>query len=77
VTTNQSGRLILKAITTLAVGALVMLPLAAMPAMAQSNAAPSDPRITGNQGGTVTTPSGKKVQAPPRPAPGSKGSDAN
>ena len=65
----------MKTITTLAFAAFAVLSFAAMPAMAQSNAAPSDPRITGNQGGTVTTPSGKKVQAPPRPAPGSKGSD--
>ena len=76
-TTNRSGRLTLKTFTTLAFAAVAVFSLAAMPAMAQSNAAPSDPRITGTQGGTVTTPSGKKVQAPPRPAPGSKGSETN
>ena len=54
-----------------------VLSLAAMPAMAQSNAAPSDPRITGMQGGKVTTQDGKTVEAPPQPAPGNKGSDGS
>ena len=65
----------MKIITTLALAAFAVLPFAATPVMAQSNGAPSDQNITGTQGGTVTTPSGKKVQAPPRPAPGSKGTD--
>lgn len=65
----------MRSIKTFAFAAFSVLSLAAMPAMAQSNAAPSDPRITGTQGGKVTSQSGKTVEAPPRPAPGSKGSD--
>ena len=65
----------MRSIKTVAFTAFTVLSLAAMPVMAQSNAAPSDPRITGTQGGKVTTQTGKTVQAPPRPAPGSKGSD--
>jgi hypothetical protein len=48
---------------------------AALPAMAQSNAAPGNPTVTGYQGGKITTPEGKTVYAPPRPAPGSNGGD--
>ncbi len=55
--------------------AFTALPLAAMPAMAQSNAAPGNPAVTGSPGGTVTTESGKKVQAPPQPPEGSKGGE--
>jgi hypothetical protein len=74
-TFNASGRPTLKTITTLALAAFTVLPLAATPVMAQSNGAPSDQNVTGTQGGTVTTQSGKTVQAPPAPPPGSKGSD--
>ena len=72
---TETGRATLRSIKTLAFAAVAVLSLAAMPAMAQSNAAPSDPRISGTQGGKVTTQTGKTVQAPPRPAPGSKGTD--
>jgi hypothetical protein len=62
----------LKALMFLAAAAL---PLGAIPAMAQSNAAPGNPAITGYQGGKVRTQDGKTVEAPPRPAPGSSGGD--
>jgi hypothetical protein len=65
----------MKSLKVLMILSAAALPLAAMPAMAQSNAAPGNPAITGNQGGKVTTQDGKTVQAPPRGTPGSNGGD--
>jgi hypothetical protein len=58
---------------TLFLVSAAILMFAAMPAMAQSNAAPGNPAITGYPGGKVTEPDGKTVQAPPQPPPGSSG----
>jgi hypothetical protein len=56
-------------IKILMLSALATLPLVALPAMAQTNMPPADQSTTG----TKTTQSGKTVEAPPQPPPGTNG----
>jgi hypothetical protein len=60
-------------IKILMLSSFASLPIAALPAMAQTNMPPADPNTTGTPGGTTTTQSGKTVEAPPQPPPGSNG----
>jgi len=55
---------------------IAALPLLSIPVLAQSNAAPGNPAVTGTPGGTVTTQDGKTVQTPPQPPEGSKGGES-